>query len=198
MADEINKKISVDIDVSSNGQQQINQYKDAFDNFRSSLNNLSSPLQSLNKALTDTSSALNKISTQNQTVASSGNSLKNNVSDLSDSFKLWYGAIQGVEKGFKAWETALSGGLAILLTYGPEILKWITSLIKGKEAISQATLSLGVMNKALQSTDYSNAVQQVTQLKTNIDLARKGFLDKKTVLEQYNKTLGKTMVQPMI
>jgi hypothetical protein len=49
MADDINKKIAIDVQVSSGGQQQIDQYKNSFDNLRTSLNALSKPLSDLSK-----------------------------------------------------------------------------------------------------------------------------------------------------
>jgi hypothetical protein len=33
MADDINKKITIDVEVNTDGQQQINQYKAAFDTY---------------------------------------------------------------------------------------------------------------------------------------------------------------------
>lgn len=87
----------------------------------------------------------------------------------------------------------MTGGLAAIITYLPEITNWISSLVKGKEAINQAKLSLGTLNGALESSDYSNAISQMNELKINVGLAKKGFLDKKEVLQQYNDTVGKTM-----
>jgi hypothetical protein len=49
MADTINKKISIDVEVNTDGQQQINQYKAAFDSLRTSINSLSNPLTDLSK-----------------------------------------------------------------------------------------------------------------------------------------------------
>jgi len=200
MADEINKKISIEIDITDDGQQQINQYKTAFDSLRSSVNNLSSPLSALDKNISNLNDSLSKLNNQNKSLGDSGNKVKTSIKELSDTYdsftdilRIGGKVLKALKEGFGEFEAVATAGLSLLITFGPQLWEWITSLIKGKEAISQATLSLGVMNKALQSTDYANAVQQVTQLKTNIDLARKGFLDKKTVLEQYNKTLGKTM-----
>jgi hypothetical protein len=45
MADDINKKISVDIEINNDGQQQINQYNAAFDNLRSSINGIKNPFR---------------------------------------------------------------------------------------------------------------------------------------------------------
>jgi hypothetical protein len=200
MADEINKKISIEIDITDDGQQIVSQYKAAFDNLRSSVNNLSSPLSSLDKNISNLNDSLSKLNNQNKSLTDSGNKVETSVKGLTDNYiSLNKIMVEGrkvlneLKTGFASFEVTATAGLSLLITFGPQLWNWISSLIKGKEAISHATLSLGVLNKALQSTDYSNAVQQVTQLKTNIDLARKGFLDKKTVLEQYNKTLGKTM-----
>jgi len=80
---------------------------------------------------------------------------------------------------FETFEAEITAGLSILITFAPEILKWIVSLTKGKDAITQAKLSLDTLNKALQSSDYSNAIKQMNELKINVGLAKKGFLDKK-------------------
>jgi len=40
MADDINKKISIDVEVNTDGQQQIRQYKAAFDDLRNSINSI--------------------------------------------------------------------------------------------------------------------------------------------------------------
>jgi len=58
MADE-NKKINIDIEINTDGQQQVQQYKAAFDSLRSTINNLNNPLNgvskisSLNKSITN-------------------------------------------------------------------------------------------------------------------------------------------------
>lgn len=41
---ENNKNISIDIEINASGQQQINQYKAAFDSLRTSISNLSQPI----------------------------------------------------------------------------------------------------------------------------------------------------------
>ena len=47
MADDINKKISIDVEINTDGQQQIQQYKTTFDNLRDSINNLANPIKDL-------------------------------------------------------------------------------------------------------------------------------------------------------
>ncbi|HZY36405.1 MAG TPA: hypothetical protein VFE53_07145 [Mucilaginibacter sp.] len=200
MADDFNKKILIDIEVGSDGQEQINQYKAAFDSLRNSINGLSSPLTaisgsvaSLDKDISRLAGSIEKLDNQNKALSGSGSKVKDSVNDLGSTFKVFKDVIEVVKTGAISLEQALSGGLAILVTLGPEILKWAGSLFKGKDAIDKTKMSIGDMNEALQSSDYSNAIQQMNQMKINVGLAKKGFLDKKEVLQQYNDTLGKTM-----
>jgi len=52
MADDINKKITVDIELNTDGLQQITQYKASFDSLRASISDLSKPLTDLSANLT--------------------------------------------------------------------------------------------------------------------------------------------------
>jgi len=49
MAEDINKKITIDVEVNTDGQQQINQYKAAFSSLRSAINNLGKPMSDFSK-----------------------------------------------------------------------------------------------------------------------------------------------------
>jgi hypothetical protein len=49
MADDINKKISIDVQVNPDGHQQIDQYKASFDSLRDTINGLGKPLTDLAK-----------------------------------------------------------------------------------------------------------------------------------------------------
>lgn len=49
------------------------------------------------------------------------------------------------------------------------------------------------LNMALASAEYKKAVTDVNELRINIDLAKKGFIDKTDVVNQYNKTLGDSL-----
>jgi hypothetical protein len=193
MADK--NKISIDVEVNAEGQQQINQYSDAFEKLNNSISNLSNPISSLDKDLSKLTDSIDKLNSQNQTFASSGNQVKDTIENVSSTFSKFETIIKLVKTSFASLEGAMTGGLTLIAAFGPEILEFITSLTKGKDAIDKAKLSLTTMNNALQSSDYSNAIKQVSELKINVDLAKKGFLDKKEVLQQYNSTIGKTMGQ---
>ena len=56
MANDINKKIAIDVQVNSDGKEQIEQYKAAFDSLRTAISGLSKPLTDLSKNI----SSLNK------------------------------------------------------------------------------------------------------------------------------------------
>jgi len=200
MADDFNKKILIDIEVGTDGQAQINQYKAAFDSLRNSINGLSNPLaglstniSSLGKEISKLNDSLGKLDGQNKSLSGTGSKLKDTVDDLKGAYDAFGKVLDIVKAGAVSLEDALTGGLALIVTLGPEILKWVTALFKGKDAIDKAKMSVDDMNQALQSSDYSNAIQQMNQMKINVGLAQKSFLSKKEVLQQYNDTLGKTM-----
>lgn len=94
-----------------------------------------------------------------------------------------------------SWGTAMSVGITLLTVFGKEIGNFIGSLFKGKEAINAAKMQLQALNKALESTDYKKAITGINELRINIDLAKRGLLSKKDVLEQYNKSIGATTGQ---
>jgi len=135
MADDINKKISIDVEISTDGQQQINQYKASFDSLRTSIN-------TLDKDLASFSDSVNKLNSQNQSLSDSGNKVKETVTSLSETFGIWQKAIDFVKAGVISLEDALSGGLAILVTFAPEILKWIGNMIQGNTTLSALNKTL--------------------------------------------------------
>lgn len=97
--------------------------------------------------------------------------------------------------GMFSWQTLLSVGITLMTVYGKEIGNFLTSLFKGKDAINAAKESIRLLNDAVASTDWKKAYTGIAELKTNIDLAKKGFIDKKDVVDQYNKTIGQTIGQ---
>jgi len=84
-------------------------------------------------------------------------------------------------------------GVAGLLAFATEpVMKFLISLDLFKAKLTQLRLEQETYGRALASTDYASAVKNVAELKANIDLAKKGLLDKKEVVNQYNETLGST------
>ncbi|QTE37532.1 hypothetical protein J3L18_00245 [Mucilaginibacter gossypii] len=174
----------------NNSIQQIEKYNQAFINLKNSISNLGKPIKNvsdnvhaLDKDLNKLTDSIKKLNEQNEAAAKSGNAFKETLSTLSSTFSIWKNIIEGVRAGFLTFTNILSAGLTILTIYGPEIMEWVASLIQGKDAINDATLKLNALNKAFSSSDYSKAIQQLDELKINVDLARNGFLKKKRCIE---------------
>lgn len=94
--------------------------------------------------------------------------------------------------GLFSWQTLMSVGITLMTVYGKEIANWISELFKGKEALDSVKASQDSLNKAFSDNSFSKAVQDILSLKNAVALAKKGFVDKKSVVEEYNKTIGKT------
>lgn len=94
-----------------------------------------------------------------------------------------------------SWQTAMSVGITLLTVYGKEIANWITSLFKGTAAIDVAKKSFETLNKAIEDNSFLNAVQDVNRLRNAVEMAKGGFVSKKSVVEEYNKTIGRTTGQ---
>jgi len=89
-----------------------------------------------------------------------------------------------------SWGTAISLIITLFTVFGKEIGGWITGLFKTSDALDQVKRSQEAMNEAFKSSDLENAISDLSDLRTNLDLAKKGLIDQKTVIEQYNETIG--------
>jgi hypothetical protein len=127
----------------------------------------------------------------------------NNITATVESFGHLKNATGSTGGALKALGASLAGSGGILLG--------VSLLTTGLTYLAQSGLSLGdVFNKITGDTDayadalkkvneqaYSDkgvqqAVTNVNELKTQIELAKNGFLDKAKVVEHYNETIGKT------
>ena len=95
-------------------------------------------------------------------------------------------------KGLLSWQTALSLGVTLLTIYGKEIADWVQGLFKGKQALDQVTVSHENMAKAFQSTDFKSGIKSFETLRSRVDLARKGVIDSKKVVDEFNGSLRDT------
>lgn len=89
-----------------------------------------------------------------------------------------------------SWGTLISLAITLVTVYGKEIGNFITGLFKTKSAIDDTVKAQEAMNKAFESSEVSGAIEELIDLKTNIDLAKKGLIDKKVVIDQYNEAIG--------
>ncbi|UAB84974.1 hypothetical protein INR75_02790 [Zunongwangia sp. SCSIO 43204] len=97
-----------------------------------------------------------------------------------------------ITKSLFSWNTALSLAVTLITIYGKEIGAFIADLFRGKEAIDQQKKSLEALNKAYESSEFQRAIKELSELRINLDLAKQGMADKKTVVDDYNKSIGKT------
>lgn len=96
---EINKNISIDIEINANGQQLISQYKTAFDTLRTSINNLSQPINKLNGEISKLSGLVNDLSKQNSSVGQSIINIDENYDKLKDTFTRGKAGIEALKPG---------------------------------------------------------------------------------------------------
>lgn len=88
--------------------------------------------------------------------------------------------------------SAINIGVLLLVLYGKELTNLVVSLFKGSKAFDEAKEKFRLLNQAFDSKELISAIKNVRELEANVRLARQGFIDKKDVIEQYNKTLGQT------
>jgi hypothetical protein len=96
-----------------------------------------------------------------------------------------------ISQAFFSWGTLLSIGITLLTMYGKEIGNFVSSLFKGRQALDAFAEKQRLVNDSLKDSSLLQNITELKQLTLNIDLAKKGLLDKDEVLNQYNSTLGK-------
>ncbi|MDB5158769.1 MAG: hypothetical protein JWR50_3476 [Mucilaginibacter sp.] len=149
-------------------QQQLEQYKAAFDDLRNSINNLNKPLvtisnsiNSLDKDILKVTDTIGKLNSQNDALAASNNNLKTNIKDVTSSFSSWASIIMLATKTLGGWGAALSAGLTILTVYGDGLSKWVKNILEG-------TTTLTALGKVMKD----NAILANTLLQTKLNSAQ--------------------------
>jgi len=165
MADDINKKISIDVQVNTDAQQQVDQYKTSFDNLRVSINQLGKPISdlsnsvnSLDRDISKFTDSISKLNNQNQSSLSIGEKLKSNVEGLTSSYKTWKEVIAATEVVSEGWVGVLAAGLSVLTQYAPQILDWMNNIGKSNTVLTAYTKALKDYNIIMSAV--SNAKQQ--------------------------------------
>jgi len=218
MADEINKQITVDVRVNTDGQQQIDQYKASFNSLRTSINNLGKPISdlstsidSLDKDISKFTDTISKLNSQNQSSASIGEKLKSNIEGLTSSYKAWKEAIIAIQEISEGWVGILAAGLSILTQYAPQILDWISNITKSNTALTAYTKALKdykIIMDALNSTraeGEADAQKELARLKLLYNAAQDHTLalkDRKKIAmelkDMYPDILGKLSTEAIL
>jgi len=133
--------------------------------------------------------------------------ISNNLPILADNFKEvanatnestgkvngFGGALKIFGKSMFNFGNLFAIAIGLITIFSAQITMAATGAKKAKESVDDLTNSQDALNMALKSSEYKQAVENVNELRINIDLAKKGFLSKTDVVEQYNKTLGKSL-----
>jgi hypothetical protein len=154
-----NKSISIDIEINGNSQKQLDQYKAAFDGLRTSITNLSNPISKLDGDISKLTGSIGQLNKQNTSVADSAIKVRETYEALEKIYEGVEIAIGFLKTGTISLTTALTGGLSLLLTFGPELISIISSFFKGKEAVAQMTDKLKGFNEIMKAAGSDAAAQ---------------------------------------
>ena len=92
-----------------------------------------------------------------------------------------------------SWQTALSVAITLLTVYGSDIVKWIQNMTVGAKSIDSLKSAQESLNEAFKDNSVKKAVSDIQEMKTVLDMAKRGVIDKDRALKFYNNTLGKVI-----
>lgn len=91
-----------------------------------------------------------------------------------------------------SWQTALVGGITLLTMYGDKIVSWVSSILKGRDAIISTTEAMKEMSKTM---DYEGSGSQIANFERLASLYREigdNAEEKQKFLEKYRDEIDKT------
>jgi archaellum component FlaC len=179
---------SVDADIQKN-QRNVGNYASGFNGLGNSINQITRELPAftfsaqtgflaLSNNIPILTDEIGKLVQKNKELKASGQ-------ETTSVFKQILGGVFSLQ-------TLMGVAILAFTLYGKEISNFFSAIFKGNASISEFKLRIETLNKAFEDGALKNAVTDVNELRINIDLAKKGFLDKGKVVEQYNNTIGKT------
>lgn len=92
-----------------------------------------------------------------------------------------------------SWQTALSLLISFTVLYGKEIGNFIASLFSASDSVDTLTMRVNALNEAYNSKELSSSVKSLVELRTNLNLAKDGYISKEGVLKTYNEQFGKVL-----
>jgi hypothetical protein len=125
-------KISIEVEINASGQQQINQYKAAFDSLRGSINNLSTPISKLDGDVKKLNDSLSETKTQNDSMADSVIKVGNTFDALKTIYDGVKASLKYLNISAGTLQATLTGGLSLIVAFLPEIINWVKELSKGE------------------------------------------------------------------
>lgn len=193
-ANELNDRLKQIDQGIGNSQRNVGNYKSGFDGLSNSINQISRELPAFaNSAQTGFLALSNNI----PILFDELKRINQEVKTLRQQGQQTPGVFQRVATSFLSWQTVLSFGVTLLTIYGKEIGNFVSSLFKGTQSLNAFAERQRILSESLKesSNGFKESFQAISELRINVDLAKKGFLDKDEVLKQYNKTIGATTGQ---
>ena len=103
------------------------------------------------------------------------------------------GAMRIFTKNIFSFSNIFAIAIGLFTIFSDKIFAFLSGNVKVAKSIEDVTDAQTALSVAMQETDYKNAIKEVESLRINIDLAKKGFIDKEEVVKQYNNTIGHTI-----
>ena len=119
-------------------------------------------------------------------LSKTGLEMEKQSGNMSKHNKVWKQFVKGLGMGL-----ALSIIITLFSTYGKVLGEWIGKVLKGKNAFDEFKQSISAVNKAFASSTFKGAIKDMAELRSYVNLAKDGFIDKDVALKKYNDTLGK-------
>ncbi|MFD2145476.1 hypothetical protein [Mucilaginibacter antarcticus] len=148
-------KISINVEINAAGQQQLNQYKTAFDGLRTSISNLAIPISKLDGDIKKLSDSISQNKAQSESMTDSVIKFGDTLGALQVIHKAVLKGMDLLKISGAALQASLTGGLSVIIAFLPEIINWVKEFSKGETTLS-------AFNKRLQDTKIVvDAVNQV-------------------------------------
>ena len=158
-----NENISINVEINADGQQQLNQYKNAFDGLRTSISNLSNPIAKLDDDVSKLSESLDQLNSKNDSLSGSILKIGGVYNGLKETITAVKEVMNALKVGSAALEATLTGGLSVIIAFLPEIINLVSSFFKGKDAVNIMTNNLKNMNEVMKATN-SSVSEEVNKL----------------------------------
>ncbi|MBX3241024.1 MAG: hypothetical protein KIT80_16075 [Chitinophagaceae bacterium] len=173
-------------------QRNVGNYSSAFNGLQNSINQVSRELP----ALTVSSQMFFlAISNNLPILADEIKRTNEHIQTLRSQGEKVPGLFRQLTRAIFSWGTALSVGITLMTFFGKEIGAFFSRLFTGKSKLDAVKESQNLLNKSMEESGsaFQTATKSVSELQTNIDLAKQGILSKTDVLKQYNEGVGKTI-----
>mgnify|MGYP000847503388 FL=1 len=126
--------------------------------------------------------------------------ISNNLPILADAFRKVKAETGSAWQALKIFGSSLFSfgnifavAVGLLTIFSDKIFAADKGMKQAAKSADDFKTSQDALNAAIASSEYKKAVQDINELRINIDLARKGFVDKTDVVNMYNATLGDTL-----